>query len=159
VESTNYNDDFAIPVLTAGDSFVLGYTDETKGIYPASKQCPVIIFDDFTTSFHWVDFVFKVKSSAMKLLTIKDESQATLRFLYFAMKCIPFEPSQHARHWIQSYSKFKVPIPPLPVQLEVVRILDKLTTLEAELEAELEGRKTQYEYYRNKLLNFKEKVL
>ena len=60
------------------------YTDEMKGVYPASAKRPVIIFDDFTTAFHWVDFPFKVKSSAMKLLTVKDEYQATLRFLYFA---------------------------------------------------------------------------
>jgi len=158
VESTNYNDDFTIPVLTAGNSFILGYTNETKGVYPASKNCPVIIFDDFTTSFHWVDFIFKVKSSAMKLLTIKDESQVTLRFLYFAMKGILFEPSQHARHWIQVYSNFRVPIPPLPVQQEIVRILDKFTTLEEELEEELEARKKQYEYYRDSLLTSSDDV-
>ena len=46
------------------------------------------------------------------------------------------------------------PIPPLAVQEEIVRILDKFTTLEAELEAELDCRKRQYEYYRNQLLSF-----
>ena len=49
--------------------------------------------------------------------------------------------------------KIKVPIPPLYVQEEIVRILDKFTTLEAELEAELDCRKRQYEYYRNQLLS------
>ena len=77
VSSTDYNDDFETPVLTAGQSFILGYTNETEGIYQASKESPVIIFDDFTTSSHWVDFPFKVKSSAMKLLTAKDEKIAT----------------------------------------------------------------------------------
>ncbi len=48
----------------------------------------------------------------------------------------------------------EIPLPPLPIQEEIVRILDKFTTLEAELEAELDCRKRQYEYYRNKLLNF-----
>lgn len=47
-----------------------------------------------------------------------------------------------------------IPLPPLEVQKEIVRILDKFTTLEAELEAELEARKKQYEYYRNQLLSF-----
>jgi type I restriction enzyme S subunit len=158
VESTNYNDDFTIPVLTAGASFILGYTDETKSIYAATKACPVIIFDDFTTSFHWVDFGFKVKSSAMKILTPKDESIVTLRYLFFAMKCIPFQPSQHARHWIQMYSKFRIPIPPLPIQQQIVRILDKFTTLEVELEAELTERKKQYEYYRDELLTFGKEI-
>ncbi len=69
VNSTKYDDTYKTPVLTAGQTFVLGYTDETQGIYPASKENPVIIFDDFTGAFKWVDFPFKVKSSAMKILT------------------------------------------------------------------------------------------
>lgn len=69
VGNTDYNDTFSIPVLTAGQSFILGYTNEVDGIYKASKDNPVIIFDDFTGAFKWVDFQFKVKSSAMKMLT------------------------------------------------------------------------------------------
>ena len=61
VNSTKYDDTYKTPVLTAGQTFVLGYTDETQGIYPASKENPVIIFDDFTGAFKWVDFPFKVK--------------------------------------------------------------------------------------------------
>ena len=48
-----------------------------------------------------------------------------------------------------------IPVPPLPVQREIVRILDSFTSLEAELEAELEARRKQYEYYRDQLLSFK----
>ena len=70
VSSKAYDDSNEIPVLTAGQSFILGYTNEKDGIYQASKNNPVIIFDDFTTSKQWVDFKFKVKSSAMKMLTI-----------------------------------------------------------------------------------------
>ena len=66
VESTDYNDACETPVLTAGKSFILGYTDEKEGIY---DQLPVIIFDDFTTASQYVNFKFKVKSSAMKILT------------------------------------------------------------------------------------------
>lgn len=50
--------------------------------------------------------------------------------------------------------KFEIPLPPIEVQTEIVRILDKFTSLEAELEAELDCRKRQYEYYRDKLLSF-----
>ena len=52
---------------------------------------------------------------------------------------------------------FPIPIPPLEVQKEIVRVLDSFTALEAELEAELEARKKQYEYYRNTLLTFNER--
>lgn len=50
--------------------------------------------------------------------------------------------------------KTEIPLPPLEVQTEIVRILDKFTSLEAELETELDCRKRQYEYYRDKLLSF-----
>jgi type I restriction enzyme S subunit len=147
VNSTKYDDTYKTPVLTAGQTFVLGYTDETQGIYPASKENPVIIFDDFTGAFKWVDFPFKVKSSAMKILTANEE-KAMLRYVYHFMGALNFTSDEHKRLWIATYSKFKMPLPPLPVQREIVRILDNFT----ELTAELTMRKKQYEYYREKLL-------
>lgn len=154
VSSTNYSDEHSTPVLTAGQSFILGYTNEEHGIYMASSENPVIIFDDFTTSFHWVDFNFKVKSSAMKMLRLKPDNPIDFRFAYYAMRCINYSPTDHARHWISQYSKFTIPAPPREVQQEIVKTLDKFTQLEAELEAELEARKKQYQYYRNQLLTF-----
>lgn len=149
VKSTDYNDLYPTPVLTAGQTFILGYTNETTGIYVATKDNPTIIFDDFTTSFHWVDFNFKIKSSAMKMLRPK-VSDISFKFIYYAMKCINYEPVDHSRHWISKYSQFENPLPPLDVQKEIVRILDTFTSHAAELQA----RKEQYEYYRNKLLTF-----
>jgi len=153
VKSTNYNDSYTTPVLTAGQTFILGHTNETAGIYVATKDNPTIIFDDFTTSFHWVDFNFKIKSSAMKMLRPK-VSDVSFRFIYYAMKCINYEPVDHSRHWISKYSQFEIPIPPLDVQNEIVRILDTFTSHAAELQA----RKEQYVYYRNKLLTFDKNV-
>ena len=149
VNSTDYNDNFKIPVLTAGQSFILGYTDETDGIYEASKDNPVIIFDDFTGALKWEDFPFKVKSSAMKMLKAKPK-KITLRYLFHVMGNIGFTSSEHKRLWISVYSAFEIPLPPLEVQSEIARILDNFT----ELTAELEARKKQYEYYRNQLLSF-----
>ena len=157
VKSTNYDNSLTVPVLTAGQSFILGFTDEQEGIYNATEDNPVIIFDDFTTSFHWVDFAFKVKSSAMKLIKPLNRDDISFRYIYYAMKCILYKPQDHARQWISIYSKIHIPFPPLPVQEEIVKILDKFTQLEAELEAELEARTRQYEYYRNQLLAFEGK--
>lgn len=158
VKSTLYDDSYDTPVLTAGASFILGYTDEKKGIYNASHEKPVIIFDDFTTSFHWVDFNFKVKSSALKILTEAKQKIAVLRYVFYAMQCIKYQPSQHARQWIQTYSKIQIPLPPLPVQEEIVSILDRFNTLVNDLKSGLPGeialRRKQYEYYRDKLLTF-----
>lgn len=153
VKSTNYNPQFQTPVLTAGQSFVLGYTDEAYGIYKANTQHPVIIFDDFTTSFQWVDFDFKVKSSAIKILIPSCES-VLLRFVYYLMRTIHFEAVEHTRYWISRYSQIEIPIPPLPIQQEIVRILDTFTELTANLQTELDARKKQYAYYRDCLLNF-----
>jgi len=156
VASTDYSDAYACPVLTAGKSFLLGRTNETIGIYPASPSSPVIIFDDFTTAFKWVDFPFKVKSSAMKIITANPGGLIELRFLYHWMGRANYVAAEHARHWISVYSKMDIPAPPLEVQREIVKVLDKFTQLEAELEAELAARRKQYEYYRDKLLTFKE---
>ena len=153
VASTDYRDEYATPVLTAGQTFILGYTDEVEGVYSANRESPVLIFDDFTTAFKWVDFPFKAKSSAMKMLTLRAGAPALIRYIYFAMQCIGFEPQDHARHWIGKYSLFRIPVPPLEVQREIVRVLDKFTQLEAELEAELEARRAQYEHYRHEVLS------
>lgn len=151
VKDTGYDDSYQTPVLTAGQSFILGYTNEQNGIYEASKDNPTIIFDDFTCSFHWVDFSFKVKSSAMKMLRPINGKRISFKYVYYAMACIGFIPIDHARHWISKYSLFEIPVPPLPIQEEIVRILDHFTELTASLQAELQARKEQYEYYRNKL--------
>lgn len=151
VKSTEYTSK-GIPVLTAGQSFLLGYTDETIGVYNASKNKPTIIFDDFTTSFHWVDFDFKIKSSAMKMLREKTDS-ALLRFVYYSMCEILYTPVEHSRQWISTYSNFEIPLPPLPIQQEIVRILDSYTQLQSNLEAELLVRQRQYEFYRDFLFS------
>lgn len=112
VKSTNYSDEFDTPVLTAGKTFILGYTDETEGIYLASKK-PVIIFDDFTTANKWVDFDFKAKSSAMKMITSKDEKITLLKYIYYWLNTLPIEENNdHKCQWISNYANKKIPIPP-----------------------------------------------
>ena len=150
VKSTDYNDNFEIPVLTAGQTFILGYTNEKEGIYNASPEKPVSIFDDFTGAFKWVDFPFKAKSSAMKMITSK--SDVLIRYLYHLMGFLNYSSDEHKRLWISVYSELQVPVPPLEVQREIVHILDSFTLLTAELTAELTARKKQYEFYRDNLI-------
>ena len=121
VESTNYKDEYKIPVLTAGKSFLLGYTNEKGGIFPRNNL-PVIIFDDFTTAIQFVDFPFKVKSSAMKILRAK--KGVNIRLVFYMMQNIKFDASQHKRYWISQYSKIKIPLPPLEVQEHIVAEID-----------------------------------
>ena len=120
VESVDYNESYEIPVLTAGQSFILGYTNETTGIF--KDNLPVIIFDDFTTASKFVDFPFKVKSSAMKILKPRDG--VNLKYVYYTMKNIQFNSEIHKRYWISEYSKVRIPLPPLHIQEEIVKEID-----------------------------------
>lgn len=153
VSSTDYDDGFSTPVLTAGKTFVLGYTDEKTGIYEASPDDPVMIFDDFTTAFKWVDFPFKAKSSAMKILTLA-EVDSSFRYIFYAMHDVGVDVTDHKRQWIRTYSKEKIPLPPREVQQEIVDKLDTMKALIDNLKQERELRGTQFEYYREKLLTF-----
>ena len=160
VKDTKYKEDYPTPVLTAGKTFILGYTNETEGIYEASKH-PTIIFDDFTTALRWVDFDFKAKSSAMKMITSKDENVCLLKYIYYWLCTVPSEVvvGDHKRQWISNYANKDFPLPPLSEQERIVEILDKFDTLTNSisegLPLEIQLRKQQYEYYREQLLDFR----
>ena len=94
VENTEYTAE-GIPVLTANKAFVLGYTSETNGIYDKG-DC--IIFDDFTLDCKYVDFPFKVKSSAIKILTAKNKE--LLRYTFEFLKYLDLSTEEHKRHYI-----------------------------------------------------------
>lgn len=126
VETETYCEE-GIPVLTANKSFILGYTRESTGIY---VNLPVIIFDDFTTDKKYVDFPFKVKSSAIKILHTKHTD--ILRFIYELMNQITFEAKEHKRYYISTYQRIQVP---LPKEKEQQKIADCLSSLDELIEA------------------------
>lgn len=137
VNSDNYDNKFNVPVLTAGKSFILGFTNEVKGIKKASESDPVIIFDDFTTGSHYVDFPFKVKSSALKILSKTNEKIDT-KFIYEVLSKINYVPQSHERHWISQFSKFNVMIPTSQEQEKVGNFLKQLDHLIALHQRKLE---------------------
>lgn len=146
VKSDSYDDSYLTPVLTAGKSFLLGYTNETEGIYKADNNNGVIIFDDFTTSSHFVDFDFKVKSSAMKFLRT-NQSNLNLYFLYNLLTNINYSPESHERHWISIFSEFEVLIPMEKEQEKIGQFfknLDNQISIEEEKLAKLEKLKQAY---------------
>src|SRR5690606_3705294 len=88
VATTEDDDSFKTPIVTAGKTFILGYTNEEENIFEKEKL-PVIIFDDFTTASQFIDFPFKAKSSAMKIL--KAQKGNDIKFIFEAMQMISYE--------------------------------------------------------------------
>lgn len=129
VTDTNYKKS-GIPVLTAGKTFILGYTDETHGVY---DNLPVIIFDDFVTESKFVDFPFKVKSSAMKMLKLLDENN-NLHLIYELMQLLQYPVKEHKRYWISEYSRLTIPLPPSPAEQEKIAFC--LSALDDQIAAE-----------------------
>jgi type I restriction enzyme S subunit len=123
VDSTDYNDSFKTPVLTAGKTFILGYTDEENGIFK-QEELPVIIFDDFTTATQFVNFPFKAKSSAMKILKAKEN--ICIKFIYESMQNLKFEVGGHGRHWISIYSNLFIDLPTLKEQTKIANFFSAI---------------------------------
>ena len=148
VNSTEYSDSYKTPVLTAGKSFILGYTNETDNIF---DKLPVILFDDFTTATQFVNFKFKVKSSAMKILNVNTEL-VNPKYIFYRMQTIQFDHSTHKRYWIQQYSKLKVQIPPIVEQeRSVAKIEELFSDLDNAVET-LNATKAKLEVYRQAVL-------
>lgn len=137
VGSTDYSVN-GIPVLTPGKSFVLGYTNETSGIF---SEVPVIIFDDFTTVSKFVTFPFKVKSSAMKMLKLRDKAH-NLRLIFEIMQILKFTIGDHKRYWISEYSRLKINLPSIEEQNAIAQVLSDMDNEIEALEEKLEKYKS-----------------
>jgi len=126
VKSTDYSKSSGdgVPVLTANKSFVLGYTSEDFGIYRGN---PVILFDDFTADSKYVDFPFKVKSSAIKIL--KPKAGVNLKYIFEVMQIINFTVGDHKRYYISEYQNVVVPVPPFSEQEKVSKVLSDIDAL------------------------------
>jgi type I restriction enzyme S subunit len=130
VKNADYELTGNTPVLTANKSFVLGFTNEEFGIY---DTLPAIIFDDFTTDSKYVDFPFKVKSSAIKILGAKNE-RVNLKFVFERMRLIKFSHGEHKRYYISEYRHIELPVPEGDEQTAIAEVLagmdEELTMLE-----------------------------
>lgn len=124
VKSTNYDDKYDTPVLTPGKSFILGYTNEKEGVYHVNNS-KVIIFDDFTTASRIIDFDFKVKSSAMKILKSSDETKFNIDYLFFLLQSLYVNNDTHKRYWISEFATKKVKVHTFEEQLKIVKNINE----------------------------------
>ena len=148
VKSTDYMESGDIPVLTPGKTFILGYTKEKEGIF--SGPFPVIIFDDFTTATKLVNFPFKVKSSAMKILLPK--SNADVKFIFYFLQTIHFQADTHKRYWISVCAKTKLALPPMAEQKRIVKKIEELFGVIDEQVKRLEATHAALVSYRQSVL-------
>jgi type I restriction enzyme S subunit len=153
VKSVSYSDKSKTPVLTANKSFILGYTDEDFGIY---KNIPAIIFDDFTTDSKFVDFPFKIKSSAIKILKEKNVD-IDLRFVFEKMKSINFSTGVHKRFYISQYQNLEIFLPPLKEQQKIAEILGAVDEDIAKTQELIEATEKLKRGLMQELLSFKDK--
>ena len=150
VKSTEYKDTYKTPVLTAGKSFIKGYTNETDGVF---NSLPTIIFDDFTTATQFVNFPFKVKSSAMKILQPTCDL-VSIKLAYYLMQIQNIKGETHKRFWISEYSQLPVPLAPLNEQKRIIdKIEELITDLDKGIEY-LETTKQQLTVYRHAVLKW-----
>ncbi len=154
VDSTDYDDSYSTPVLTAGKSFILGYTNEEHGIY--REKLPVIIFDDFTTDSKFVDFAFKAKSSAMKILSAR--KGVSIKYVFEAMNMINFKIGGHQRHWISIFSNLVIPVPNIDEQQKIASVLTAADQEIELLEAKLAHLKDEKKALMQQLLTGKRRV-
>ncbi|WP_221407350.1 restriction endonuclease subunit S [Elizabethkingia miricola] len=131
VTNTDYSSDISlIPVLTANKAFVLGYTDEEFGIYDKG-QC--IIFDDFTMDIKFVNFLFKVKSSAIKILTAKPN--VNLKFIFEYLSFLNLSSNEHKRHYISEIEPMEMQ---LPNYVQQTYVADFLSSIDDKIKTEFE---------------------
>jgi len=133
VSSTEYSSDKKLPpVLTANKAFILGYTEENFGIYNKGN---CIILDDFTMDLKYVDFHFKVKSSAIKILTSKEG--VNLKFIYEYFSFLNFSSGEHKRHYISEIENKFITLPKIKLQnktADYLSLLDDKITVELEIQ-------------------------
>lgn len=155
VKSTEYSEEYKTPVLTAGKTFILGYTNEDFGIYDTQKE-PVIIFDDFTTASKFVNFPFKAKSSAMKILTAKTD--VSIKYVFEALQILNYPVGGHQRHWISIFANLVIPLPSIEEQQKIAAVL---TAADAEIDTlkqKLDHLKQEKKAHMQQLLTGKRRV-
>ena len=141
----SYGKDY-IPVLTANQSFILGYTLEKDGIY---EKGDCIIFDDFTNENKYVDFPFKVKSSALKILQTKEGLM--LKFFYEYLQFLKFESTDHKRHYLSEVAVTDINVPNLKEQTFVCKVFNSFDSKLKNEEALLEKYRLQKQFLLNNL--------
>lgn len=148
LEKKYYLEKGKYPIIDQGKKYIIAYSNDESALL---KKSEYIIFGDHTREIKFVDFSFIQGADGLKI--IQANSNIVPKYLFYSLCSTEIPSRGYNRHW-SIVRELSIPVPPLEIQREIVKVLDTFTKLEAELEAELEARRRQYHYYRDQLLNF-----
>ncbi len=136
-------------IIDQGQDFITGYTDDEDAILPIGDY---VLYGDHTCIVKYVNVRFAQGADGLKILK---PIKQNCKYIYYAISAYNLKSSEYKRHWTQA-KEIEIPLPPLPIQTEIVHILDKFVEQQEQLEKLIELRKKQYEYYREEMLKPKE---
>ena len=136
------------PIIDQGQNFIVGYTNDETSIFPEDEY---VIFGDHTESIKYVDFKFSQGADGIKVMKTNDNYIKT-KYLYHVILNYYKKTGKYMRHF-SLLKDTEIPIPSLKIQEKIVKILDNFTKYVTELQAELQARNKQYNYYRDMLLS------
>ena len=154
IKRNDYQENGITPIISQELEYISGYCDFTDNSIPKNNY---VCFGDHSEHIKFVDFAFVQGADGLKIMSL-DEEKLMAKFFYYAISSFYVRHNNYERHF-KYLNETEIPVPPLEVQREIVRILDSFTLLTAELTAELIARKKQYEYYRDYLLTHKTHIV
>lgn len=148
IKRNDYKDFGEIPIISQEEEYISGYCNIfDKKIIDGQYVC----FGDHTENVKYVDFRFVQGADGLKIICCNNKEKIDIKYFYYAVCNFYKRHNNYERHY-KYFVELQIPLPALPVQREIVRILDSFTLYSAELTAELTARRKQYEFYRDKLL-------
>jgi type I restriction enzyme S subunit len=149
VKREDYGLGSEFPIVDQSLDYIAGYTDKEAIVVPAADY---VVFGDHTRALKFIDFAFAQGADGVKVLQATDG--LSTKWLYYCLSSLEIPSRGYNRHWTV-LRDLRIPVPPPRIQQEIVSILDQMEDLRTGLEAELEARRQQFEYYRDLLLSFR----
>ena len=144
LKTNEYQTEGQYLVIDQGQNDFAGYTDNEAALLPLGEY---VLYGDHTCSVKYIDRPFAQGADGLKIL--KANEGINCRYLYYALCTHNLDNTEYKRHWTQA-KEIEIPLPPLVIQQEIVSVLDSFTTLIDKMKQEVEKRKKQMEYYRDK---------
>ena len=124
IKKSDYLDSGIYPIIDQGQEFVIGYTNDEKGLY---NDVPAIIFGDHTRIIKYIDKPFFIGADGVKVLKTKIDD-VDYKYLYYALRNIDIINTGYNRHfkWLK---ESKIKLPDIKKQQEIATILDSIENI------------------------------